>query len=354
MMNRIVLLLVIPAKVGIQGVRQILRFGFNHWIPAFAGMTAKLFFLTGFLSTSAWALDSRTGGTTLLETLDARAAALGQAGTTLTGDLAGASFNPAVYPTLENPQLETQFQVAPGDVHTALLSFGRGGPRLGWGAALVVLDAGSVETSSTGGSPTTVRAQQDIVGTLSAGVAPTSWLKVGGTVKGLQSRLAEEYTASTVAADVGLLIDLPLSGVRLGGAVQNMGPDLTFRSEGDPLPLFYRVGLSHIWKIGDEEDLSPIKPTAWYERDARSASVLWVGADAVFDRWGECSGHVGLEWDYNRLAVLRLGGIVGEDGLGPTGGIGFWINKWRFDYAIQLVDELTDRHRVTVSYFWRD
>ncbi|MBK8870254.1 MAG: hypothetical protein IPN19_04175 [Elusimicrobia bacterium] len=313
-----------------------------------------LIVLVFLLDLSAWAIDPRTGGTTLLETLDARAAALGQAGTTLTGDLAGASFNPAVYPTLENPQLETQFQVAPGDVHTALLAYGRGGPRLGWGAALVVLDAGTVETSSVGGAPSTVRAQQDIVGTLSAGVAPTSWLKVGGTVKGLQSKLAEEYSASTVAADVGLLIDLPLPGLRLGGAVQNMGPDLTFRSEGDPLPLFYRVGLSHIWTIGGEDDLSPIKPTAWYARDERPASVLWVGADAVFDRWGECSGHLGLEWDYNRLAILRLGGIVGEDGLGPTGGIGFWINKWRFDYAIQLVDELTDRHRVTVSYFWRD
>lgn len=302
---------------------------------------------------SLWALDSRTGGTTLLETLDARAAALGQAGTTLTGDLAGASFNPAIYPTLENPQLETQFQVAPGDVRTALLSYGRGGPRLGWGAALVVLDAGTVETSSTGGSPTTVRAQQDIVGTLSAGVVPVSWLKVGGTVKGLQSKLAEEYTASTVAADVGLLIDLPWPGLRLGGAVQNMGPDLTFRSEGDPLPLFYRAGVSYEIARDGDEDFSTAQPTLWDPPDRLSGRTLWFGADAAMDRWGAVTGHLGFEW-VQGIASLRVGGIAGEKSLGPTGGLGFMFSRWRFDYAIQLVDELTDRHRVTVSYFWRD
>jgi hypothetical protein len=304
------------------------------------------------LFSSAWALDPRTGGTTLLETIDARAAALGEAGTTLTGDLSGVTFNPAVLTTMGGPQLETQFQVAPGDVRTGLVSFGRTGPRVGWSASVVALDAGTIEIVPTSGAPSTERAQQDLVGTLSAGVLLGSWFRVGGTVKGLQSRLAGSYSATAMAGDAGVLVDLPLSGLRVGGAVQNVGSDLTYRSSGDPLPLFYRGGVSYtFYTEGGEE--TPTSTDLWYAREHLSGSKIWLGADAVSDRWGNVTGNLGMEWEYAKLATLRLGGIVGDQGAGFTGGVGFLIQQWRLDYTIQLVNQLTDRHRVAVSYFWR-
>ncbi|MBK8574225.1 MAG: PorV/PorQ family protein [Elusimicrobia bacterium] len=322
-----------------------------QWIPAFAGMTAKVLFLSAALFPSAWALDSRTGGTTLLETMDARGAALGEAGSTLGGDLSGVAFNPAVLTTMENPQLETQFQVAPGDVRTGLVSFGRSGPRVGWGASLIALDAGTIEITPLSGAPYTNRAQQDLVGTFSAGVLLGSWFRVGGTVKGLQSKLAGEYSATTVAGDAGILLDLPIQGVRLGGAVQNVGPDLTYQSSGDPLPRVYRGGLSYLFFTG-EEDVDPNSAGLWYSADRLSGSKIWVGADAVADQWGNVTGNLGMEWEYAKLATLRLGGIVGDKSVGFTAGIGFLIRQWRLDYSVQLVDELTDRHRLAVSYFW--
>jgi hypothetical protein len=324
------------------------------FVPSKACAVTAISILFGVIPfTPARALDPRTGGTTLLETIDARGAALGESGSTLVGDLSGVAFNPAVLTTMENPQLETQFQVAPGDVRTGLVSFGRSGPRLGWGASVVALDAGTIEISPTTGASYTERAQQDLVGTFSLAATMGTWFRLGGTVKGLQSKLAGEYSATTVAGDAGILIDLPLKGLRVGGAVQNFGPDLTYRDMGDPLPRFYRGGVSYTFYTG-QEDVDPHSAGVWYSADRLAGSKIWVGADAVADQWGNVSGNLGMEWEYAKLATLRLGGIVDDKNVGFTAGFGFLIQQWRLDYSVQLVDEISDRHRLAVSYFWRD
>jgi hypothetical protein len=264
------------------------------------------------------------------------------------------AFNPAVVTTLGSPQLETQFQVAPGDVRTGLVSFGRTGPRVGWSASVVALDAGTIDIVPTSGAPSTERAQQDLVGTFSAGALLGSWFRVGGTVKGLQSQLAGSYSGTAVAGDAGILVDLPLSGFRMGGAIQNFGSDLTYRNTGDPLPLFYRGGISYTFSPEGEREGTPTSTDLWYARERLSGSTIWIGADAVADRWGNLTGNLGMEWVYAQMATLRLGGIVGDEGAGFTGGIGFLVQQWRLDYSIQLLDQLTDRHRLAVSYFWRE
>jgi hypothetical protein len=303
------------------------------------------------VGSSVWALDPRTGGTTLLETMDARAAALGEAGSTLTGDLSGVAFNPALLTAMDGAQLETQFQVAPGDVRTGLVAYGRGGPRLGWSASVVYLDAGTIEIVPAAGAPSTKKAQQDLVGTFSAGAALAPWLRVGGTVKGLQSELVDEYTATVVAGDAGVLINLPFPGWRLGGSAQNVGPDLTYKNTGDPLPTFYRGGISYTYSSEGGEP-SP-SSSMWYSEGRNSGRRIWVGADAVVDRWGSVVGNLGVEWEHAQMASLRFGGILDENNLGFTAGFGFLIKQWRLDYAIQLVEDISDRHRVSVSYFWK-
>ena len=85
-----------------------------------------------------------------------------------------------------------------------------------------------------------------------------------------------------------------------------------------------------------------------------SGANVRLGADELAARWGNMTGHLGMEWEYAKVAILRLGGIAGDNSVGFTGGVGFLIKQWRLDYSIQMVDELTDRHRVAVSYFWKD
>lgn len=316
-------------------------------------MNARRYGIAGYAlltALTARALDPRTGGLTLLETADARATALGEAGTALTGDASGVAYNPAVLTTLKGAQFLTQFQSAPGDVRTGLLGFAQSGDRWGWGLSAVYFDAGDVTINPSAGTSQTLNAQQDFAGTLSGGVAVSQGFRLGATVKGLSSTLAEEYSATAFAADAGLLADLP-AGFRLGASVQNVGQEITYRSVGDPLPMFYRLGLSFAGATGEEE-VSLGDSAPWYMKQRAGRNSFWAGADAILDRWGAVVGALGFEWDYNHQAVFRAGGRLGGEETGLTGGFGFYIKSWRMDYSIQLIDDLKDRHRITVSYFW--
>ena len=283
--------------------------------------------------------------------MDARLTALGETGSTLSGDLSGVTVNPALLVTMDGSQLLTQFNMSPNDVRTGVLAFGRGGSRFGWDLSVAYLDAGTMNLYPGDGSQSSVKAQQDYVGSLGMALAITEWWRVGASVKHLNSTLIDDYSAKATAADAGVLFDLPLDGFRLGGAVQNLGSDLAYKNEGDPLPRFYRGGLS--WQNAPVYDeFSGEESSPWYQRQ-NIPSRYWVGADAVADRWGKVHGCLGFEWDYARLAILRVGGTVGKNENGLTGGFGLHLGTWRLDYSIQLLDQISDRHRVTVSKFWK-
>lgn len=302
---------------------------------------------------AASAIDTRTGGLTLLETADARATALGEAATALTGDLSGVAYNPATLTTLEYAQFLSQFEASPGNVRTGLLGAGWTNQRVGLAASVAYLDAGTIDIVPTLGPAETRRAQQDFVGSLSVGAALAEGFRVGVTGKFLSSRLAEESSASTVAGDAGILVNLFVPGLRLGASAQNVGAGVKYLSVEDPLPTFYRVGISFEARSPEEEASTVGLGGPWYMQMGQGRSRFWGGADAVIDRWGAVVGVVGFEWELARRAALRLGGRVGGEDPGVTGGVGFWLQRWRLDYSIQLVDELTDRHRFTLSYFWR-
>lgn len=309
--------------------------------------------LWALIPLAAFAVDTRTGGLTLLETADARATALGEAATALTGDLSGVAYNPASLTTLEYAQFTSQFETAPGDVRTGLLGVGWTNQRVGLAASVAYLDAGTIEIVPTLGPSETRRAQQDVVGSLSAGAALADGFRVGVTGKFLNSRLAEEASAATVAGDAGILVNLFVPGLRLGASAQNVGAGVRYKSVEDPLPTFYRVGLSFEARSPEEENSLSGIGGPWYMQMGKGRSRFWGGVDAVIDRWGAVVGLAGFEWELARRAALRLGGRVGGEDPGITGGVGFWFQRWRLDYSIQLVDELNDRHRFTLSYFWR-
>lgn len=314
---------------------------------------AGILLIAGAIPWALRAVDSRTGGLTLLETADARATALGEAATALTGDLSGVAYNPAALTTMEFSQFLSQFETSPGEVRTGLLAGGWTNQRVGLAASVAYLDAGTIDIVPTLGPSVTRRAQQDFVGTLSAGAALAEGFRLGVTGKFLTSRLAEEASATAVAGDAGLLINLFTPGLRLGASAQNVGSGVTYRSVEDPLPTFYRVGLSFEARSPEEEASTLELGGPWYMQMGQGRSRFWGGADAIVDRWGTVVGAFGFEWELARRAALRVGGRVGGEDPGVTGGVGFWLQRWRVDYSIQLVDELTDRHRFTLSYFWR-
>lgn len=305
-----------------------------------------------FGASRAWgASDPRTAGNSLLETADARVTGLSGAATALTGDVGVSAVNPAAVPTLVGAEASTQFESAPGDVRTALASFGRGNGRAGWALTAVYFDAGKIDVVPVSGSPYTRRAQQDLVGALVGGLTLGESLRVGAAAKVLSSTLVRDYHATAFAGDGGIQWDAS-KNLSFGAAVTNAGSKLTYRTQGDPLPTEYRAGAALKFVMGSGET-SDDPDTPWYTRLQSDKNYLTITGDAVADRFGGVAGAVGLEWDYAHRAILRGGTRLGQSGDSFSAGLGFWMKGGRFDYSFQAVGDLPDRHRVTLSWFWK-
>src|SRR5262249_33267758 len=66
---------------------------------------------------------------------------------------------------------------------------------------------------------------------------------VGGKV--IRSTLVQQYTASAITGDVGYLVNSPDTGLTFGASVLNMGGQLRYIDQGDPLPTTIRTGLAY-------------------------------------------------------------------------------------------------------------
>ena len=63
--------------------------------------------------------------------------------------------------------------------------------------------------------------------------------------------MAEEYNASGIGVDVGLLVSK--EGKNLGLSLQNLGPGLKYEDERSPIPATLRAGVSIIVTIYPSE-----------------------------------------------------------------------------------------------------
>lgn len=153
----------------------------------------------------------------------------------------------------------------------------------------------------------------------------TEDLSFGLNAKYLKSQI-ETFEASSYAVDVGLLYDMN-SNFRWGASVENIGEDLQFVQQEDPLPLTLNSGVSSRWKvsnvIGYQVNLDLRKP-----RD---------------DEWGM---RVGNELSLYRRFAFRIGYNSSSDlSQGFTYGAGFRVSGIQMDYAYQPSGEFFDRRQ---------
>lgn len=156
---------------------------------------------------------------------------------------------------------------------------------------------------------------------------------VGFGFKHIRSTLAQEFKATTNAGDAGFIARLSEPSLTMGISAVNFGPPLKYLSDGDPLPLTYRVGLS--WDV----------PTIW------DHTLLFVaGGDySAYERsWFSA---VGAEFVFQKSFAARAGYrlSVGET-LPVSAGFGFLQEDFHIDYAWLHGDTLSDQHRVSVTY----
>ncbi len=158
---------------------------------------------------------------------------------------------------------------------------------------------------------------------------------------------AQGGAGSSWALDLAVLYESPW-GVKVGGALQNIGPDLSFLESGeaDPLPRTLRLGLAY--RILDDQinrltvavDLTKIlvgmdRKLSWELRED-----TWKG--------------LGIEYVYSDFLSARYGYFVDKLGYreGSTYGAGIKFSNLLLDIGVDsaLYEFPTDNYRFSLSY----
>lgn len=171
---------------------------------------------------------------------------------------------------------------------------------------------------------------------------------VGATVKWYHLAMADAF-AEGMCGDLGVLYDTPFRNLRLGAAVNNLGPSNRWAGAGTesgfgedfPMPTTYRAGASmRVFDVVTHR----IVLSAEYKHVAMGANRGSVGAEYTFNR-----GNV---YVYGR-AGYRVG--YDEEGLTLGGGLLFPSSKEsdvRIDYAYVDMGNLDYVQRVSVALFF--
>ncbi|HEX7072276.1 MAG TPA: PorV/PorQ family protein, partial [Rhodothermales bacterium] len=175
--------------------------------------------------------------------------------------------------------------------------------------------------------------------------AMTNRLSLGITAKYLRESLWD-FSASTIAFDVGTAYDLGYKGLRLAMSAQNFGGAVEYLEEGDreagyDLPLVFRIGVAvDVLGANGLVDMNPM------HRMVLSAEA--INTNDFSERL-----HIGTEYWFSDFLALRAGYRMNYDegnwslgfGLAPS----FAGMDVRLDYAYVAYEFLDAPHRYTLT-----
>jgi hypothetical protein len=290
----------------------------------------------GILCWALLASPAGAAGTTALEFLKlgigARAAGMGDAFVSLADDASAAYWNPAGLCGLRGREFLFNHLEWFQDIRLENVTGAWGDETQGLGLSATLLHVGGLEERDSEGNYLGEFRFFDcaLAASYAREIAPS--LSAGVTGKFLMEQIDRER-AQTVAADLGVLMEVPGSGLRLGAALTNLGPGLKFIQESEDLPLTISTGASY-----QVPELLP-----WL-------GGMTLAADLRRPRGAETSLCLGWEVGVAGIAHYRLGYSSGLDGHDIGSGFGLGFGHYRLDYAFVPSDfSLGDTHRFSLS-----
>jgi hypothetical protein len=166
-------------------------------------------------------------------------------------------------------------------------------------------------------------------------------VSIGANIKLIQQKIEDE-TAWSGAVDLGLLYKQPSprGELRLGFAVQNIGPGIKFIKESDPLPLNIKAGIAKTFEL----------------RSIKSEVTLAFDVNAPIDNVP--NGHFGVEFVYQKMKDIELAGRIGYKTntisdlnvlSGLSAGVGFVWKRIGIDYVWVPYGDLGNTHRISLT-----
>lgn len=293
-------------------------------------------------------LSAGARGTTTADFLElgvgARAIALGQAYTAAADEATAVYWNPADL-TLVSGRSATLMHALYLD--SSFFDYAGYAQNLGAagavGLGLQYFSAGSIGETDAAGSDAGTFNPYDLAVTASYArtlegfdfMDDLNGLSIGVSAKYIQSRIIA--SAQTAAADVGFLSKPYLDGrLRASLVIANMGGQLKYEQQSDPLPLAFTAGTAF-----QASKSLLFTFDARFPRDDRANAG--VGSEYVVAKDGPWSlaGRLGFN-------TQTVGSIDGLTGLAIGFGVGF--GKGSVDYAFVPLGGLGQAHRLSLTY----
>lgn len=295
------------------------RSGRIAWLGCLA---AVLFTGAAGAATSA----QKAGFVLLREGVGARAEAMGEAYTAVSGDQTAAFWNPAGVATMAGKDFVLAHNQSFLGIQQTYAGWAYGNGRRGLALSAGVHSVGGLETrTGPSAEPLGTFDLYDLYAGLSYAQRIGARFYGGASVRALYESIGAEG-ASGVSVDLGVLYRTPVKGVMLGAAFRNWGRTSALDVERVPLPRTFRVGAALV-------------------RGPVTAAV-----DFRLPEYGERGINVGAEYEIRHALFLRAGYLSGSQTRDISFGVGLQRRNWRVDYAyVPAHLGLSGSHRVTLG-----
>ena len=257
----------------------------------------------------------------------ARASGIGEAVSSMEGDIDLIHYNPAGIAALKRSNAGFNYMMGFSDIYFTSVMYGHPFPFGVIGGSYSYLNGGSLEISEG----QFLNAQSDIVVTLSFATHMLKELSFGANVKFLSSTLVQLVSAQSWAFDIGFLYRIP-KGINLSLVLQNVGTPLQYYIKPEQLPTNARAGISYCFDVTNSMFLNTSFELKYYVNE------------------NEFLPSIGAEFGCGKELVLRAGYVFNST-RGVTMGAGFNLMNYKIDYAFEFANNISTfgNHRIGFS-----
>ena len=281
---------------------------------------------------------SNTGASFLNIGTSARAISMGGAYVGVADDANAISYNPAGLSQLSRNEITAQHTEWISDVQHDFLAGAFPLRNSTVGFSVIYLSQGKLEGRTEDRAKSADFSAYDVATTISYSKSINEKVKLGTNLKVIQQKIETEH-AIGVAIDMGTLYNTSVKNLTLGLSFQNLGPKMTFISEGYNLPFTATLGAGY---------------------NIKNAITLALDIkQKIYDNKTEIS--FGTEYTPINVLALRVGYLKSlnpedvtnvADFKGLGGGIGLRILNFSTDYAFVPYGDLGNTHRMAFSVKW--
>lgn len=266
------------------------------------------------------------------------------------GDVNGLFYNPALLNEDLSRSLSLSYLNHVAGLNAGFVAYARDIGGVGTlGAGVRFLDYGDLRGADDTGTETGMFGASDVALTLGASRAYDTHLRYGANLHVIYSHI-DSYSASALAADVGVVYHLDGPALSLGASINNLGQTLsTYADAGVGLPTDVRISVAkqlryvpllvsvtgyNLNRPGDVQDDAPAV--------GRVMQFVLIGGELSF------SDAFQIRFGYNHRRHEAVATRSRLDLAGLSLGAGIKVSRLRIDYAYNTWSEAGGLHQFTV------